>query len=220
MNENTQEQWRLSFECNGYKPLIIQDENGREIINIEEFCEDDGGVPKELKEVYLLTNNSGIPCELIVVLNINNETDVRQLCIKWDDRILNFLDYGKVPQHEEKSKYLLKYNVIQLLLLDNNYVNSDVILMEEKSTDVSRKIFVRLENNEIVKSDISMLPFYFDKMIKRDVSQVEKNKLAEFLPQGNKLKWLYEVQTEEKQLSEEDVNNLKEWLANDNVKTD
>ena len=61
MSEQFEEAWRVYFTKSGYQPLIQKDINGEKKLIIDEFCNDDGTVPEELKEIYLLCNKSGIP---------------------------------------------------------------------------------------------------------------------------------------------------------------
>jgi hypothetical protein len=218
MSEQDQEVWRLYFESNGYLPLIKKYTEGIRHLKIEEFCDDDGMIPEELSEIYLLCNRSGIPCELLIILDIRKEfkedEQIKALCRRWDEYILSFLNFGNLPGFENKTKYLLKYNVMQILLSDEVSSNCSIALTEEKSTDISRKLFVTVKNGNIVESDLSMLPFYFDQLIQDDTAPESENELSNILPGCDKLTWLYEVTTTEKEFSEDNIMLLKEWLIN------
>lgn len=218
MSDQYPEAWRTYFIENGYQPLIQTDADGSRKLNIEEFCNEDRSVPEELREIYLLCNESGIPCELLLVLDIREgrkEDDViKTLCRAWDERILSFLNFGSLPGREQQSYFLLKYNVMQILLSDTVTARCAAAMSEEKSTDISRKLFVSVENGDVTESDRSMLPFYFDQLKQESTAPESESELAQILPSRDKLTCLYEERTTEKTFSEEDLTAVKEWLSN------
>ena len=218
MSEQYQEKWRTYFAQNGYQPLIQTDADRIRNLKIEEFCNEEGSVPKELSEVYLLCNESGVPCELLLVLDIREgwkaDAGIKTLCRAWDERILSFLNFGSLPGREKQSQYLLKYNIMQVLLSDNETTRCAAAMSEEKSTDISRKLFVSIENGDVTKSDLSMLPFYFDQLTQDSTASESESELAQIMPSRDKLMCLYEVYTTEKAFSEEDLTAVKEWLGN------
>lgn len=218
MSKQYQEKWRTYFTQNGYQPLIKTDADGIRNLNVEEFCNVDGSVPEELSEIYLLCNESGVPCELLLVLDIREgwkeDDTIRTLCRAWDERILSFLNFGNLPGREKQSQYLLKYNVMQILLCDTVTARCAAAMSEEKSTDISRKLFVSVENGDVNESDLSMLPFYFDQLTQESTAPEFESELAQILPGRDKLMCLYEACTTEKAFSEEDLTAVKEWLGN------
>lgn len=218
MSEQYQEVWRTYFARNGYQPLIQTNEGGNRNLYIEEFCNEDGSIPEELTEIYLLCNRSGIPCELLIVLDIRKgwkEDDrIKTLCREWDERILSFLNFGDLPSWENQSKYLLKYNVMQILLSDTMASRCAAVMSEEKSTDISRKLFVSVENGDVVESDLSMLPFYFDQLMHISTASESESELTQILPRRDKLMCLYEETSMKKEFAEKDLAAIKEWLNN------
>jgi hypothetical protein len=217
MSEQYQDAWRTYFVKNGYRPLIQMEADGFRSLIIEEFCDEDGVVPEELNEIYLLCNESGVPCELLLVLDIRNswkENAIKTLCRAWDERILSFLNFGSLPGREQQSQYLLKYNVMQILLSDTVTARCAAAMSEEKSTDISRKLFVSIENGDVTESDLSMLPFHFDQLTQESTAPESESELALILPRRDKLMCLYEAYTTEKAFSEEDLTAVKEWLYN------
>lgn len=216
MSEQYPEAWRAYFVENGYQPQIETDANGTRSLIIEAFCNEDGTVPKELSEIFLLCNGSGIPCEMLIVLDIRGweEDGIKTLCKAWDEQILSFLNFSSLPGREKQSQYLLKYNVMQILLCDTVTVRCAAALSEEKSTDISRKLFVSIKNGDVTESDLSMLPFYFDQLTQESTAPESKSELAQILPRRDKLMCLYEAYTTEKVFSEEDLSAVKEWLSN------
>lgn len=218
MSEQYPEAWRAYFVENGYQPLIQTDANGTRSLIIEEFCNEDGTVPEELSEIYLLCNGSGVPCELLIVLNIREgwkeDDGIKTLCRAWDEQILSFLNFGSLPGREKQSQYLLKYNVMQIFLSDAVTARCAAAMSEEKSTDISRKLFVSVENGDVTESDRSMLPFYFDQLMQNSTALESESELAQILPRYDKLMCLYEACTTEKAFSEEDLTAVNEWLRN------
>lgn len=218
MSEQYHEAWRIYFAENGYQPLIQTDADGSRKLNIEEFCNEDGSVPEELSQIYLLCSESGVPCELLVVLDIrkgwNEDDGIKTLCKTWDEQILSFLNFGVLPGREKQSLYLLKYNVMQILLSDAVTARCAAAMSEEKSTDISRKLFVSVENGDVTESDRSMLPFYFDQLMKKSTAPESEAGLLQILPRRDELMCLYEACTTEKAFSEEDLTAVKEWLDN------
>ncbi len=218
MSEQYLESWRTYFTQNGYQPLIQMDANFTRNLIIEEFCNEDGSVPEELCEIYLLCNKSGVPCELLLVLDIREgrkeDNEIRTLCGAWDERILSFLNFGNLPGREQLTQYLLKYNVMQLLLSDPVTARCAAAVSEEKSTDISRKLFVSIENGDVTESDRSMLPFYFDQLTQDSTAPESESELARILPGRDKLMCFYEARKTEQAFSEEDLTAVKEWLSN------
>jgi hypothetical protein len=213
----SEQAWRTYFAQNGYQPLIQVDKDGNRNLNIEEFCKEDGTIPEELSEIYLLCNDSDVPCELLIVLDIKGwEKDhgLKTLCSEWDEQILSFLNFGSLPGHEKQSLFLLKYNVMQILLSDVMTAQCATAMSEEKSTDISRKLFISMENGHVAESDRSMLPFYFDLLTQDSRTSESESELAQILPMRDKLICLYEACTTEKAFSEEDLAAIKEWLSN------
>lgn len=216
MKQLAQEAWRTYFDEYGYKPLIQINDELRSL-KIEEFCNEDGSVPEELKEIYLFCNKANVACELLLVLDIGKkqEQEIKPFCKEWNERILSFLNFGALPGQEQQSLYLLKYNVIQILLSDFMIEISDSVLSEEKSTDISRKIFISVdENGSIVENDRFMLPFYFDQLILSKVDLNAETELAQMLPKSDELAFLYEPYTSDKDFPPKDLAAVKEWLNN------
>jgi len=210
------EAWRTYFVKNGYQPLIQTDTDGTRSLIIEEFCNEDGTIPEELSEIYLLCNESGVPCELLMVLDIRGweeDDKIKNLCRVWDEQILSFLNFSSLPGREKQSQYLLKYNVMQILLSDTVTTRCAAAMSEEKSTDISRKLFISVENGDVTESDRSMLPFYFDQLTQNSATKSESD-LAQILPKRDKMLCLYEACTTEEAFSEEDLTAVKEWLSN------
>lgn len=213
-----QEVWRTYFTQNGYQPLIKTDTDGIKSLTMEEFCTEDGSVPEELREIYLLCNESDIPCEMLLVLDIRESGkengEIRALCREWDERILSFINFGSLPDREGQSKYPLKYNVMQILLSDTVTVRCAAAIAEEKSTEISRKLFVSVENGDVAESDRSMLPFYFEQLTQDRIAAGSESELAQILPVGGELMFLYEVRASEQAFTEKDLSAVKEWLSN------
>lgn len=216
MTEQYPEAWRAYFVENSYQPQIQTDEDGTKILAIEMFCSEDNTVPEELSEIYLLCNGSGIPCELLIVLDIRGmeEGRIKTLCKAWDEQILSFINFGSLPGREKQPQDLLKYNVMQILLSDPVTVHCAAAMSEEKSTDISRKLFISIENGDVSDSDRSMLPFYFDQLMEKSTAPESEAELLQILPKRDELGCLYEDCTKEKVFSHEDLAAVKEWLSN------
>jgi len=216
MSEQFEEAWRVYFTKSGYQPLIQKDINGEKKLIIDEFCNDDGTVPEELKEIYLLCNKSGIPCELLLVIDVRDkqQKNLNALCRAWDERILSFLNFGILPGQERQSLYLLKYNVMQILLSTSVTAHSNAAASGEKSTDISRKLFVTIENGDVIESERPMLPFYFDQLTKPTRTADSESELEQMLPTRDNLACLYETYSPERSFSEKDLISVKEWLSN------
>lgn len=218
MSEKYQETWRTYFTSNNYQPLIMIKTDSSRILEIEEFCYEDGLVPEELSEIYLFCNGSGIPCELLVVIDIrgiHDDAEIKTLCKTWDNRILSFLNFGDLPGYKHQSQDFLKYSVLQILLSDPEIAHSPTALSEEKSTDTSRKLFISMENGDISETDRSMLPFYFDQLKQIIIPPEEESELEKILPCHDGLSFLYENYPTGKIFSGEELNIVKGWLIND-----
>ena len=218
MNEQYREKWRTYFTQNGYQPLIQTNAEGIKSLDIEEFCNEDKSIPDELNEVFLLCNKSDIPCELLLVLDIREgikeDNAIKSLCKEWDERILSFINFGSLPGREKQSHYMLKYNVMQILLCDTVTVCHDAVMSEEKSTNISRKLFVSIDSGDVIESDLSMLPFYFDQLTVESTAPETESELAQMLPKRDKLPFFYETDISEKVFTNEDLVAIREWLIN------
>lgn len=217
MSEWNKEAWRAYFDKSGYQSFIKMDINGKKELSIDEFCNDDGTVPEELKEIYLLCNKSGVPCELLIVIDVRDkhQEEFNILCRAWDERILSFLNFGILSEKKQQTLYFLKYNVMQILLATSLTVHCNAALAEEKSTDISRKLFITIgENGDIIESERPMLPFYFDQLTTPMITNESEFELKQMLPTCDDLVCLYGACSPEKLFSEKELISVKEWLNN------
>lgn len=124
------------FDKYGYSN-VEDDVNGEKTgLFMNYFYDEDDKKPSELMGIYISKNQD----ELFIVLNGEEKIDMK-LCYEWDLKIRDFIIFGS---ENRKKLEGLKYNVIQLVLFQNDIEDRT----EELSLNISRKIFLRCTINE------------------------------------------------------------------------
>ncbi|MDU4891388.1 MAG: hypothetical protein E6344_15265 [Clostridium sp.] len=186
--------WKECFEKNGYKPLIKYTENDIATLDIDFFLHN-GEVPHQLREVYLSKHRD----ELFLVLQPDDGQDIKKFCENWDDNIMAFINFGSIPGEGRESISNLRYNIVQVILfgIGSNkngikYMEEPSDFSEEKSTSVSRKIFIK-SNNEDEFDDESklLLPFWYEEFERAPENTELEEELGNLLPDKNKVVTLY-----------------------------
>lgn len=203
------------FENSNYIDLLELKDTNDYGINLECFFDKDKR-PEELLNIYI---HKDYKDELFIVLN-GCLNDISELCESWDNKIRVFT----IISGEEQAVKKLKYNIVQLVISDNdapdrkcegNLLVSRKIIIKGKVED-KNKIFV--DDNETIE-----LPFH---MIPLDVfspDEVKVEKLRSLLPNNNTISELLEKENKKEQktkkddilkknLKKEDFEKIKRWL--------
>lgn len=179
--------WMECFEEYRYKPICTTCDNITQgDIDLDFFKEDDNILP-ELREIYISEKGD----EMFLVLQPNVEDDIHIFCEEWDARILNFLNFGNRTSGFDRSKIeKMRYNIIQMILFGNlttnqfgkEYMRTPSDLTEQKSTSVSRKVFIECANNdELDIENKTLLPFWYDTLINATEENCLEDQLANLL---------------------------------------
>ncbi|EIA17662.1 hypothetical protein ACSW9Z_05040 [Clostridium perfringens] len=162
----------------------------KEKVLIYSFCDKEDKWFPELEHIFLHNTKS----EMFIVIDltkkiseISNFYNERygQVCNKyeklieiiiknWEKSILTYLNFE--VEYEEKIEFL-KYNITLVIICEKQKIEnqqileSNKILKEEKSTNICRKIFIFNEKDSLL-SELNYLPFYFDDIKHTDSDRV------------------------------------------------
>lgn len=191
------------FENSNYIDLLELKDTNDYGINLECFFDKDKR-PEELLNIYI---HKDYKDELFIVLN-GCLNDISELCESWDNKIRVFT----IISGEEQAVKKLKYNIVQLVISDNdtpdrkcegNLLVSRKIIIKGKVED-KNKIFV--DDNETIE-----LPFH---MIPLDVFSPDKEKvkkLRDLLP-NNTIPELLKSRIKREQRRQDEGGILKKIL--------
>lgn len=197
--------WQECFQKYKYTELIDMDEGGERKTKLDFFCVE-GKVPDELRQIYL----SECGDELFLILRLSDVENMERFCNLWDNKILTFINFTPKQFREEIRK--LQYNITQILL----YADA-VEKKMEKSVSVSRKIFVKCnEDDELDDNDKMLLPFWFGDLESAEINKEERQKLENLLPSAEVLGFMYKKREKQRrQKTGENKYNFQEneWLA-------
>ena len=199
--------WQECFQKYKYTELIDMDEDGGRKTKLDFFCVE-GKVPDELRQIYL----SECRDELFLILRLSDVENMERFCNLWDNKILTFINFTSKQFREEIRK--LQYNITQILLYEGT-----VEKQMEKSVSVSRKIFVKCnEDDELDDNDKMLLPFWFGDLESAEINKEERRKLEDLLPPTKELEFMYEKREKidrRRQKTGENKYNFQEneWLA-------
>lgn len=197
--------WQECFQKYKYTELIDMDEGGERKTKLDFFCVE-GKVPDELRQIYL----SECGDELFLILRLSDVENMERFCNLWDNKILTFINFTPKQFREEIRK--LQYNITQILLYEGA-----VEKKMEKSVSVSRKIFVKCnEDDELDDNDKMLLPFWFGDLESAEINKEERQKLENLLPSAEVLRFMYKKREKQRrQKTGENKYNFQEneWLA-------
>lgn len=197
--------WQECFQKYKYTELIDMDEGGERKTKLDFFCVE-GKVPDELRQIYL----SECGDELFLILRLSDVENMERFCNLWDNKILTFINFTPKQFREEIRK--LQYNITQILLYEGA-----VEKKMEKSVSVSRKIFVKCnEDDELDDNDKMLLPFWFGDLESAEINKEERQKLENLLPSAEVLGFMYKKREKQRrQKTGENKYNFQEneWLA-------
>lgn len=197
--------WQECFQKYKYTELIDMDEGGERKTKLDFFCVE-GKVPDELRQIYL----SECGDELFLILRLSDVENMGRFCNLWDNKILTFINFTPKQFREEIRK--LQYNITQILLYEGA-----VEKKMEKSVSVSRKIFVKCnEDDELDDNDKMLLPFWFGDLESAEINKEERQKLENLLPSAEVLGFMYKKREKQRrQKTGENKYNFQEneWLA-------
>lgn len=197
--------WQECFQKYKYTELIDMDEGGERKTKLDFFCVE-GKVPDELRQIYL----SECGDELFLILRLSDVENMERFCNLWDNKILTFINFTPKQFREEIRK--LQYNITQILLYEGT-----VEKKMEKSVSVSRKIFVKCnEDDELDDNDKMLLPFWFGDLESAEINKEERQKLENLLPSAEVLGFMYKKREKQRrQKTGENKYNFQEneWLA-------
>lgn len=197
--------WQECFQKYKYTELIDMDEGGERKTKLDFFCVE-GKVPDELRQIYL----SECGDELFLILRLSDVENMERFCNLWDNKILTFINFTPKQFREEIRK--LQYNITQILLYEGA-----VEKKMEKSVSVSRKIFVKCnEDDELDDNDKMLLPFWFGDLESAEINKEERQKLENLLPSAEVLGFMYKKrEKQQRQKTGENKYNFQEneWLA-------
>lgn len=214
--------WQNCFEKYHYISMFTRNSGVGKICNkldLSFFLNEDGSKPDVLRDIYL----SECEDELYFIFQPQPGTDIKRFCDDWDTHILEYINFGDVPQLDLKFKLRFKYNIIQILLYGNaNKIQAGGhVLMEppdnfseEKSTFVSRKIFVQCGENDVIGQDSSLLlPFWYDELEEVNLEKHNEEKLTKLLPHEPGLEFLYNKKEKSKRSEKKEASN--EFIFNE-----
>lgn len=197
--------WQECFQKYKYTELIDMDEGRERKTKLDFFCVE-GKVPDELRQIYL----SECGDELFLILRLSDVENMERFCNLWDNKILTFINFTPKQFREEIRK--LQYNITQILLYEGT-----VEKKMEKSVSVSRKIFVKCnEDDELDDNDKMLLPFWFGDLESAEINKEERQKLENLLPSAEVLGFMYKKREKQRrQKTGENKYNFQEneWLA-------
>lgn len=179
---------------------------------LDYFYEDDEEFP-ELLGIYLSKNKD----ELFFVLD-GNDKEVNILCQNWDKMIRDFIIFGS---KDRKALEKIKYNIIQFVLMNHDVVDKT----EERSLNISRKIFLRCEikkdgNVVLARDEELKLPFYQVSSEKFNIRQDLVDRLNECVFKKDlSLNFLNDYRKKanknSKSFSDYEYNLIESWLCDD-----
>lgn len=176
--------WQDCFKMYKYKSLLQEECNKNEKVFVEMLLEEEVK-PKELQQVYLSEKED----ELFIILQLDSDVDSKNLSAVWDSKILSFINFGETFGAEHKWIEKIKYNVTQIFLYTNKAENKVL----EKSIDVSRKIFLKCnQNGEVEENEKVRLPFLYDGFDTVTINTKQNDDLKKMLPDKKALAFLYE----------------------------
>lgn len=219
--------WMECFETYKYRSIYTTRDVDKQDIDLDFFLDDDC-VFTELREIYISENED----EMFLVLQPDTEADIHVFCEEWDSRILNFLNFGNRTVGFERSKIeKMRYNIIQIILVGNGtknklgkeYMRTPSDLEEQKSTSISRKVFIECsENDELNMENKILLPFWYDEFNNENKENDLEDQLANLLSGLNKDNTLFQVHNkpdgrksggEKNVFTSEEFDEIKGWLV-------
>ena len=161
-----------------------------------EFFLENGEIPNQLREIYL----SKYRDELFLILQPDRDENVKKFCQRWDNNIMAFINFGSLPDDNRESIKKLRYNIVQVILygIGENingvkYMNEPDDFSEEKSTSVSRKIFIKSNDaDELDEENKILLPFWYDEFEKIPENMEAEQQLKRMLPDEYEVAKLYQ----------------------------
>lgn len=208
--------WKECFEMYKYKSLFSEVDNKKQKI-LKAILFEDGIEPDELKEIYLSERED----ELFIILQINQGVNVNDLSNEWDAKILAFINFGENLGVDHLWIEKIKYNITQILLYNSEMENKDL----EKSVDISRKIFLKCdENGELNDNERVRLPFLYDEFNAVTINENQNNILKNMLPDKNSLPFLYKKhnridgrsvrdKAEQMVFLDDELEGVEEWIG-------
>lgn len=220
--------WMECFEKYGYYSLLNYETD--DIEPEMEFFLENGEIPNQLREIYL----SKYRDELFLILQPDRDENVKKFCQRWDNNIMAFINFGSLPNDNRESIKKLRYNIVQVILygIGENingvkYMNEPDDFSEEKSTSVSRKIFIKSNDaDELDEENKILLPFWYDEFEKIPENMEAEQQLKRMLPDEYEVATLYQehekVDMRKKEneagdfsYKEDEFESIKRWLCND-----
>ena len=220
--------WMECFEKYVYCSLLNYDTD--KIKPEMDFFLEDGEIPNQLREIYL----SKCKDELFLILQPDEDEDIKKFCQIWDNNIMAFINFGSLPNDNRESIKKLRYNIVQVVLYGTGenkngvkYMNEPSDFSEEKSTSVSRKIFIKSNDaDELDEENKILLPFWYDEFEKISENVEAEQHLKKMLPDKHEFATLYQehekvdMRRKEHEASnfsytEEEFELIKRWLCND-----
>lgn len=151
--------------------------------------------------LFLETNEDGVvsylkPVENIFMHKTNNEMFIILNCAdmsileieknfkEWEKIFLSYINFGEEYKGHKK---FLKFNTTLILMCKDLPEEEDDLFryQVEKSKAICRKLFILIdEDNNIIESNKSMIPFYFNSItnIKNKETEKYEKKLEKILP--------------------------------------
>lgn len=200
------------FHDYGYDNIEINIKKMQHGFILDYFYKDDEK-PTELLGIYLSKNKD----ELIFVLDSRGR-EINILCQNWDKMIRDFIIFGS---EDRKALEKIKYNIVQFVLLDHDIVDKT----EERSLNISRKIFLRCEikkdgNVVLARDEELKLPFYQVSSEKFNIKQDLVDRLNECVFKKDlSLNFLNgyrkKANKNSKSFSDYEYNLIESWLCDD-----
>ncbi len=221
--------WQECFTQYNYEAMISTNSvDSTRTLGIEFFLES-GKVPDELREVYLSERKD----ELYLVLQPDPKVNIEYFCEFWDSSIMAFINFGKLPGYDHNSIKKLRYNITQILLHGEKkddkaggrpLMECPASLAEEKSTSVSRKIFLKCKaDDEFDEESRLLLPFWYDELEERELDLKDEEAIKGFLPKEERLSFIFkekrkldrrekEILSDQLNFTDEEFDAVKGWL--------
>lgn len=182
-------------------------------------------------DLFLETNDDGIasylkPVESIFMHQTNNEmfiildctdmsiSEIEKTFKKWEKIFLSYINFGEEYKSHKK---FLKFNTTLILMCKDLPEEDDDLFryQVEKSKAICRKLFILVdEENNIIESNKSMIPFYFNSIIniKNKKTEEYEKKLEKMLPKDKNLRILLENNED---FNEDIYNIVLNWREKD-----
>ena len=149
------------FEDNGYEDIKKTGEL------IKSFCDGNSNWLEGLKHIYLHKNHG----EMFIVFDMigKEKPNILKRIKEIEECVLTYINF----EWEEVKKYkYIKYNITLIIRCNSvDLGGNNIIIKEEKSTTICRKIFLFDDKNE--EEELNYLPFYFSKLKKVQTSKLE-----------------------------------------------